>query len=446
MTKYRQIQPCGNQQLTGFLDDAEQFLLRRDRLDIHVPSKIYGSAIIFSPLMSEIRRHQWKEKAPYIVNASGVRDDWDTTCFGILYGHRRSICALVFSPDGRTLASASSSPENHEVRLWDVESGADMEPLEKFEWPDGSILGVAFSTGGRTLTLFSGDGTVWIRDLETSMCRRTLLTFDKDLGTVAFSPDGRTIVSTAATTFQLWGIETGTCRQTLQRHKDDVVTIAFSPDGGTLAWTSSDGKVWLLDVQTGEYREILHGTDDNGASAIALSSDGRTLAIGLRDWGVRLYDVETDTDRETLYEETIWENDESVSALAFSPDGRRLASGLGDGTVRIWDLGKNRKAPMDQSDRRSELPSPGDCPQETEQHLTKSMGDLSILDGPEVLHQQQPGGLRVDDGEWVTRNGEHLLWIPDDYRRGSVSVQGDTLVLDYAPGRRALVQFDFSTK
>jgi hypothetical protein len=67
--------------------------------------------------------------------------------------------------------------------------------------------------------------------------------------------------------------------------------------------------------------------------------------------------------------------------------------------------------------------------------------DLSILDDSEA--PQLAGGILVD-GEWVTRIGEKLLWIFDDYRTGPVSVCGDALVLDSALGGRALVQLGFS--
>ncbi|KAK3358780.1 hypothetical protein B0T25DRAFT_531141 [Lasiosphaeria hispida] len=103
-------------------------------------------------------------------------------------------------------------------------------------------------------------------------------------------------------------------------------------------------------------------------------------------------------------------------------------------------MGKNREMPLGQSDPRFGLAAPDSWPQETEQDQLKSEKDLSISEGSEA---QKPADILVD-GEWVTQNGEKLLWIPDDYRTGRVSVRHDTLILDYAPGRRALVRFDLS--
>ncbi|MCY2994656.1 MAG: hypothetical protein NTY19_43365 [Planctomycetota bacterium] len=55
------------------------------------------------------------------------------------------VCAVSFSPDGRTLATASI----HEtVRLWDVQTGQPHgEPLEH----DGAVWTVSFSPDGRVL-------------------------------------------------------------------------------------------------------------------------------------------------------------------------------------------------------------------------------------------------------------------------------------------------------
>jgi WD40 repeat protein len=66
---------------------------------------------------------------------------------------------------------------------------------------------------------------------------------------VAFSPDGRTLVSGSQDkTIKLWDLSSGKVLQTLEGHTESVWGVAFSPDGYTLASGSEDStiKLWRL--------------------------------------------------------------------------------------------------------------------------------------------------------------------------------------------------------
>jgi WD40 repeat protein len=75
---------------------------------------------------------------------------------------------------------------------------------------------------------------------------------------VAFSPDGKTLVSGSEDqTVRFWNTNTGQCLTILQGHTHGVRSVAFSPDGQIVASGSGDGTIKLWDVQTGKCLKTL---------------------------------------------------------------------------------------------------------------------------------------------------------------------------------------------
>src|SRR5262245_59609092 len=106
-----------------------------------------------------------------------------------LKGHTESVQSVAFSPDGKTLASASGDKS---IKLWDVATGKQQATLKGHT---ESVRSVAFSPDGKTLASASKDETVKLWDVEGLKNTATLRGPQKDLWSVAFSPDGKTLAS-----------------------------------------------------------------------------------------------------------------------------------------------------------------------------------------------------------------------------------------------------------
>ena len=105
-----------------------------------------------------------------------------------LTGHTQSVISVAFSPNGRTLASASSE----EIRLWDAATGQHMKTID----PPKSIRNITFSSDGRTLVSGGVDG-ILLWDVETAGYKKTITTNRQLVNNAVFSPDGRILAGSS---------------------------------------------------------------------------------------------------------------------------------------------------------------------------------------------------------------------------------------------------------
>ena len=156
---------------------------------------------------------------------------------------RGRISQLAYSPDGQTLAVASS------IGIWLYDAGNLSARPRLLEGHTASVYSVAFSPDGRLLASGSFDGTSRLWEVGSGATLQTLGEHTDAVLSVAFSPDGRLLASGSLDhTIRLWEVGSGATLQTLEGHTDYVLSVAFSPDGRLLASGSGDGTVRLWGV------------------------------------------------------------------------------------------------------------------------------------------------------------------------------------------------------
>ncbi|KAH8807393.1 hypothetical protein F5884DRAFT_341401 [Xylogone sp. PMI_703] len=278
-----------SQMLISFVTDARYFVSYFTTLIEKSPLQVYNSALIFSPIESQIRRLFWKEVPTWIKRYPNVPENWVAVDGKLVHKNDDTISkhgptAMSFSPNGQVLANAWG----RQVDLWDVEN----------------------------------------RKLLGSVGTEILLQ-----STFIFSPNGKLIatVSIRDDVITLWNVENREMFASFAGHSSWVRDITFAPDSKTLASASDDHTIRLWDVEAGKCYAILKA-HSGWVSTITFSADGQTLVSGSYDRTVRLWDVKTCKLRKTLKGHSGW-----INSIVFSPDGQVLASASFDQTVRLWN-------------------------------------------------------------------------------------------------------------
>lgn len=240
-------------------------------------------------------------------------------------GHHNIIYEIAWSPDGRTLASASA---DRTVHLWSLQTDKLRQaPIGHAEY----VFCVAWSPDGRVLATGTNDEIIRLSNARTGKSLRELTGHTGPIYSVAWSPDGRRLASGSFDrTIYIWDGTNNWEGQALTGHQDWVMSVAWSPDGQILAAGSRDKTISFWDPHQGKLFRKLRGHHDI-VNTIAFSPDGTLLASGSDDHTVRLWDSNTGRLHTVLEGHT-----DLVLCIRFSPDGNLLASKSRDGTVMLW--------------------------------------------------------------------------------------------------------------
>jgi periodic tryptophan protein 2 len=203
-------------------------------------------------------------------------------------GHFDSMNTIAYSPDGQKIITAA---DDGKIKVWDVKSGFCVVTFTEHM---GGVTACEFRKTGNVLYTASLDGSVRAWDLIRYRNFRTFTAPTRlSFSSLAVDPSGEVVCAGSIDSFDIhiWSVQTGQLLDTLSGHEGPVSSLAFSPDGSTLVSGSWDKtvRVWnfFARTQTSEPLQLMADV-----LCVAFRPDSKQIAVTTLDGQLTFWDVQ----------------------------------------------------------------------------------------------------------------------------------------------------------
>jgi WD40 repeat protein len=175
---------------------------------------------------------------------------WSTSDWSVKWkaehAHSDSIFALDYTLDGKLIASCGADKV---VRVWNAEDGAT---VKAFEGHTSHVLGVSWRFDSKVLASCGADNVIKVWDFESGRQLRTIGGFKKQVTALRFVGDLSQIIACSGDKIvRLHNADDGKAIRDFEGVADYMYTLDVPTDGGVVASGGFDGALRLWNVKTG---------------------------------------------------------------------------------------------------------------------------------------------------------------------------------------------------
>ncbi|SCX99462.1 WD40 repeat [Nonlabens sp. Hel1_33_55] len=281
------------------------------------------------------------------VNSAKVSADGNKLLISS-YGNKLLIREISTGKKVQTLQSNKGSFRNLEIspsgnyaltsylgiaELWDIISGKLLHQFEGHKVNDYTyeIKSIAINPNEESI-LIASNNRASLYDIISGKLLKTYVGGTKDIKTISFSPDGKTIAMSSDRDLQLFKTVYGRplIKGVLKHSSGDVQDVQFSPDGQKVA-TSTYDKGYIWDATSFELLTILDG-HQGFVNSIHFSPDGQNIVTSSDDKTASIWSVASGKLIHTLNG-----HDDLVNSALYNPNGNFIVTASDDGSIIHWD-------------------------------------------------------------------------------------------------------------
>lgn len=158
------------------------------------------------------------------------------------------VSVITFSPDGKMLAYGTEGDNDSigevTIGIWDLESNKELHILKGHSWPIRSLV---FSSDGKTLASGSSDGAIRLWNTQTGQEIKVLETYTEPIMDLAFNHEGDLLAIATINTVSLWNLEMVTLFP-LPMNTNQIEDIFFGPEDSFIAIVGADAdQIWTVE-------------------------------------------------------------------------------------------------------------------------------------------------------------------------------------------------------
>jgi len=254
------------------------------------------------------------------------------------------VTALAITPDGKQVVTGAHKT----IKIWDLTLIQKKSKIKSITKHNSSVQTVAITPDGKQAISGDGNGTIIIWDIDSQKPLETLAEGYNGIKSIAVTPDGQKFVSTFVSLegsykgVQIWNFHNTKKLFGNRRAEREVETVAITPDSRYIV-SGVYNSIIIWDLDSPNIFRELYDPAFKPITSVVITPDGKYIIAGTVENLLFVWDFKSGhliNVIELLNKWNVRDSSESVISLAVSPNSKQLISASTDGSMRLWDIAK----------------------------------------------------------------------------------------------------------